>query len=121
MKIKSFFLLAFLFATLQFCYAQEADASKELKPIHFKATPIYSVLYIFKNTEKTVALDPRKNEKLDLESLDSRWVKTIQTIKAPEAKKIYGEKGAQGVVIIELKDEYTLSKEALAKLNWIKI
>ena len=120
MKVMSFVLLAFLLTSLQFCCAQEATASRELKPIHFKAKPVYSVLYILKNTERTVELGPRKNETLDLESLDSRWVKTIKIIKAPEAKETYGEKGAQGVVIIELKDEYILSKEVLAKLNWIK-
>jgi hypothetical protein len=68
-----------------------------------------------------VQLDPRKNQRLDLESLDSRSINTIQIIKAPEATEKYGEKGAQGVVVIEFKDEYILSDKVLSKLNWIKI
>jgi hypothetical protein len=120
MNLKSSILCLILLATTQFCFAQEASASKELKPIKFELPVAPSPLYVLKAGDKTVEIDAERNEALDFESLDKHYVQSIQVLQGVDAKERYGERAANGAVVILFKDSYILSKEAVMKLEWVK-
>ena len=94
-------------------YAQ-GDATVKEK---FKQAPMYSALYILKSDYRTMELDPKKNEIFDVRSINPKFVRFVTVLSSEEARKLYGEKGARGVVIVQFEDHYILSKETLTKLK----
>jgi hypothetical protein len=120
MNSKSLILSLILLAATPACFAQEANASKVLKPIRFDVPSPPRPLYVLKAGDKTVELDAKKDEVLDLESLDTNYVQSIGILPAANAREKYGERAANGAVVILFKDSYILSKEAVIKLKWTK-
>jgi len=123
MNIKYLIFAAILVIGNQLCFAQVENDSKELKPISFNPITTHSPrtpLYILKSGGETLEIDPDKDERLDLESLDSRYVKSIQVFKDADATVKYGDKGTHGVVVIYFKESYILSKAVVTKLKWGK-
>lgn len=103
-----------MFATLtSFVYGQ-GDATVKEK---FKPAPMYSALYILKSDYRTMELDPKKNEIFDVRSVDPKLVRFVTILNSEQAKKLYGQKGANGVVIVQFEDHYILSKETVTKLK----
>lgn len=124
MKVKQLILATILFTGCHLCFAQDDNAGAEVKPIKFRATSINSTspqpLFVLKASEKTLEFDPAKNEKPDLESIDSKWIETITVLKGDDAKNKYGDRGLNGVIVIVFKDLYLLSKELQTKFEAIK-
>jgi hypothetical protein len=71
-------------------------------------------LYVLKADDKTVEIDPAKNEGFKMEMLDSDWIKSVEVLTAESALQEYGTRGQNGVVIVQFKSYYILSKEVHA-------
>ena len=77
--------------------------------------PMYTALYVLKSDLRSLELDPKKNEIFNVKSIDSRDVRFVTVLNRREGRKLYGEKGSNGVIIVQLADYYDLSKENLLK------
>ena len=100
--------------------AQDSRSTSNFKPVTFEAKPAYySPLYVLKANGETVEIDSRKNEKIDMESIDLKHVKTVVCLSDLEAK-LYGDRGSNGVVLFQFKESYILSKAVVTKLKWVK-
>lgn len=115
MKTKHIFLITILSFGLTLCFGQtEQTKKKESASIQLKskqATPFY----VLKVDEKSIEFDARKNENLDLASIDPNAIESVSVLKGDEAKNKYGDKGQSGVVIITIKNFDLLSKDLQAK------
>lgn len=114
MKIATVMALVAGFAIFTSVAHAQGDASSKK---NFKPAPMHSALYILKSDYRTMELDPKKNEVFDVRSVNPRFVRFVTVLDGERAKKIYGEKGAHGVVIVQFEDHYTLSKETVAKIK----
>lgn len=100
-----------LAASIQMSMAQSNFTANASDHTRKERAPMYKALYILKSDLRSVELDPKKNEILDVRSIDQKHVKFVTVLSSKEGKKIYGEKGANGVVIVQLADYYNLAKE----------
>lgn len=116
MKTRSSLLLTMLVAATHVCFAQ-IDSTRQHDTFVFKPTPIYGPLYVLKSDDRTMELDPKKNEVFDPKSIDSKWVKMITVLNVAEAMQRYGERGANGVVVLQLVDNYIFSKAVYTKFK----
>jgi hypothetical protein len=117
MKIKSCILVAFLIAGSQLCLAQEESPAKSVERFQFKPAPSGSPLVILKSDLRTMEVDPRNNEIFDMESIDKKWIKSITVLKAENAKLTYGERAANGVLILQLVDNYIFTNAIYKKIK----
>jgi len=120
MKMKLLFVGILLSAGAHCSLAQSNIASAARENTMVKTAPMYTALYILKSDLRSIELDPKKNEFFDVKSIDQKHVKFVTVLSGKEGKKLYGEKGTNGVVIVQLADFYELSKEALTKLKIVK-
>ncbi|MGC1241528.1 MAG: hypothetical protein WA874_08060 [Chryseosolibacter sp.] len=111
--MKSVTLIAsIIFATASHLSFGQGDASVKKD---FKRVPMYSALFILKSDYRTMEIDPKKNEIFDVKAIDKRFVRFVTVLNSEQAKKLYGERGANGVVIVQFEDHYVLSRENLIK------
>ena len=92
--IKFLFLAAILFAGLH-SYAQES--STKIKVTSDGPDPLFVVKY--KNKSAIIERDGDQ----PLKDIDPNWIKQIDILKDQKAEEQFGDKGVNGVVIIELK------------------
>jgi len=118
MKIKLLITCIILAGAAQFSFAQSNIASARSENTLVKKAPMYTALYVLKSDLRSIELDPKKNEIFDVKSIDQKHVKFVTILSGKEGKKLYGEKGSNGVVIVQLADFYDLSKEAFTKLGF---
>jgi hypothetical protein len=113
MKKNNILLAALFIFSNSFCFAQEVSTSvdNQIRILYSHSNKI-SPLYILKAGDKMVELDAQKNEFIDLESIDNNWVTSIDILNAESAIEVFGEKGSNGVVIVNFKKNYILVKEA---------
>lgn len=116
MKIKQIILATTLAFGLTPCFGQTDQTKTESASIQLKSKP-GSPFYVLTVDEKNLELDARKNEHVDLATIDPNTIESIQILKGREAKDKYGDKGQNGVVIITFKDFNLLSKELQAKFT----
>lgn len=118
MKIQQLLLLAFLATGPYFCFAQADTASSE-KPVRFEFKPSSDAhpLVILKSDNRTMEVDPTANEVFDIESIDSKWVKSITVLKGQDAKNTYGERASNGVLVVQLVDNYIFTKAIYKKIG----
>ena len=79
---------------------------QEIKLSTGNKTP--SVLFIIKSSEKTVEIDNRLGNKLDLDDIDPNQISTISVLKDNDAIEQHGEKARDGVIVIHLRDYASL-------------
>ena len=116
MKIKLIIIVTVLTIGHKLCFGQVDQTKKELEKIQIKSTQD-SPFYVLKVDDKLLEFDSMKNEKLDLEIIDTNSIESISVLKANEATDKYGDKGRNGVVIITFKDFDLLSKELQIKFT----
>ncbi|MEX2230991.1 MAG: hypothetical protein WD824_02430 [Cyclobacteriaceae bacterium] len=118
MKIKQLFLSVILAMGTQFCFAQ-ADAPGKEAPVRFefKPAPDANPLVILKSDNRTMEIDPKENEVFDMESIDKKWIKSISVLKGEIAKNTYGERASNGVLIVQLVDNYIFTKAIYKKIG----
>jgi hypothetical protein len=113
MKKNNILLAALFIFSNAICFAQEVSTGVENQTrITYSHSNKISPLYILKAGDKMVELDPKKNEVIDLETIDNNWVTSIDILNAESALEVFGEKGSNGVVIVNFKKNYILVKEA---------
>lgn len=114
MKTKQIFLITILSFGLTLCFGQTNHTKKESTNVQIKSK-LDKPYYVLKVNEKSLEFDARKNENLDLESIDPNAIESVSVLKGDEAKNKYGDKGQSGVVIITIKNFDLLSKDLQAK------
>jgi hypothetical protein len=82
--------------------AQEKDAMPQIE------NKALSVLIVIKSDAKTVEIDNRLENKVDLDDIDPNHITTISVLKDNEAIEQYGEKARDGVIVIHLRDYASL-------------
>src|SRR5688500_10251727 len=118
MKIKQLFFLGFLAMGTQFCYAQDDITGKEkLARFEFKPAADANPLVILKSDQRTMEVDPKDNEVFDMKSIDPKWVKSVTVLKAEIARNTYGDRGSNGVLIVQLVDNYIFTKAIYKKIG----
>lgn len=116
MIIKQMILVTILALGQSLCFGQTDQTKKDLKSIQLK-TRQDSPFFVLKVDDKSLEIDARNNEELDLETIDPNCIESISLLKGNEAKEKYGDKGQNGVVIITFKDLNLLSKELQRKFT----
>lgn len=114
-KLKT--LLLVFFVTLAHAGLAQKDSSQTSVPFVFKLSSSRTPLVILKSDKRTMELDPRNDEIFDMKSIAAKWVKSITVLKDQNAKDIYGERGANGVLIVQLVDNYVFSKALNKKIG----
>ena len=114
MRLIQFTVLMIFAASGHLALGQSATAGKNSQP-ELKRPPMYSALFIVKSDFRTMEINPGKNEMFDVSSIEAKYVKFVTILDSKQAKKIYGEKGSNGVVIVQLADRVDLSKKLFVK------
>jgi hypothetical protein len=118
MKIKQLLLIVILALGTQFCFAQADPASKErLARFEFRPATHANPLVILKSDQRMMEVAPKENEVFDMESIDKKWVKSIRVLNGQEAKNTYGDRGSNGVLIVQLVDNYIFTKPIYKKIG----
>ncbi|MEJ7645145.1 MAG: hypothetical protein WKF87_11160 [Chryseolinea sp.] len=78
---------------------------------------IPSPLLVLMVAGETIELDPDVNEVPDVESLDPNWMNSIEFLDAADATLQYGNKGRNGVIIIQFKENYILPPSLKSKVG----
>lgn len=106
MKIQLVTLLV-VFLLTNLCFGQErADSHQSIVIRHTPSAS--SALFVLKAGTKSYQSKANKEDEINLESLDARWVESISVLKGNEAIALYGEQGRDGVVVIRLKDHTSI-------------
>ena len=114
MKTVNFSLVLILLIFLNtFSYGQ--DQVKSTPPTYSISPP--TPLVILKSGNETIEFDPAKGDTLDNDALKPEWIESISVLSSDEAKDVYGKKGADGVIIISLKEDQFITRESLLKLR----
>jgi hypothetical protein len=114
MRLIQLAVLMIFVAAAHLSFGQSATAAKNSQP-ELKRPPMYSALFIVKSDFRTMEINPGKNEMFNVSSIEAKYVKFVTILDSKHAKKIYGEKGSNGVVIVQLADRVDLSKEIFVK------
>lgn len=102
--MKSLLVAAFTFCSCLFVYAQQAESSKETRPIEITEEvappPIPEPLFVISTggIEKEIT-------KEELEKLTITQIASVEMVVDNEMLKAYGEKGKNGVMIINLRED----------------
>jgi hypothetical protein len=108
MKLRGYLVAAALGCVAQFACAQ--DNNNAVDAVDFLVTPPPAppeFLLVLKADDKTLILDPETHDMPSMESaVDTRWVQSIEMITGDEALSRYGNKGKNGVIIIQFKPNY---------------
>ncbi len=86
MKIKQIILLTILTVGQNLCFGQIDPNKKELEKMQTKSTQD-SPFYVLKVDEKSLEFDSKKNEKLDLKSIDPGSIESISVLKGNEGNR----------------------------------
>ncbi|MEX1239908.1 MAG: hypothetical protein WEB30_09325 [Cyclobacteriaceae bacterium] len=117
MKIRLIFIFFLVAAAGHFSFGQSNVTAMATEGTMVESAPMYTALYVLKSDLRSIELDPKKNEIFDVKSVDQKHVKFVTVLSGKEGRKIYGEKGSTGVVIVQLADFYDLSREGFIKLK----
>lgn len=117
MKVKESILLSLLMSIGQFGFAQTDKGTRTTETTQFKPTPSLGPLVILKSDDRSLELDPKNNEAFDFDAIDQKWIKSITVLKDEKARDAYGDRGENGVMIIQLVDNFIFSKPALIKFR----
>ena len=103
--MKSLLVAAFTFCSCMFVYAQQAESSKETRPIQTStevtsSTAIPEPLFVL-----SVGGIEKEISKEELEKLNITQVASVEMLVDYELLKPYGEKAKNGVVIINLRED----------------
>jgi hypothetical protein len=101
----------------QFGFAQTDKSAQNTGTTQLKPATTISPLVILKSDNRFLVLDPKKDEVFDFEAIDPKWIKSITVLKDEKAREAYGDKGQNGVLIIQLVDNYIFAKSALIKFK----
>lgn len=116
MKLNTF-LIPVLISFTQATLAQVDSIQRAPEPFVLQPAVSNAPLVILKSDDRSIVLDPRKDEVFDIESIDSKQIQSITVLKNENARALYGEKGVHGVLIIQLVDNYIFSKEIYKKIR----
>jgi hypothetical protein len=108
--MKSALILVALLASGYLCTAQNVSSTPGAQ---FQLREPPAPLFILHVDGETIELDPAINP--DIESFDPQWIRSIEIITGTDATLIYGEKGRNGVMIIDFKKNYILPKNRKTK------
>jgi hypothetical protein len=110
MKIKQMILVTSLALGPLLCFGQIDQSQKKSQSFQLQSTE-ETPLYVLKVDDKVLEFDARKNEHLDLQTIDPTAISLINVTKGNPAN------GQRGVVEITLKDFNLLSKELQTKFT----
>ena len=100
-------------------FTQDTTETQSIEPVQIKiASP--SPYYVFKAGDKSVGIDSKVDTSFDLKSINPEGIKVVFVFKWAESTGRYGEKGANGVVVIVLKESYILPKNLQEKFDEAK-
>lgn len=112
MKIIRVVLAAALACSIQFCVAQEsAYASDNSQTLSAEPQP----LLVLKMGDEVTVLYPELYEAPGLNSIDSKWIKSIELIGPEESVRLYGKEGRDGAIVLEFKEDLLLARETLIR------
>lgn len=114
MKSLRILLAAALVCGIQLCIAQTSpyvSSSSESIP------PEPQPLLVLKIDNEVTVLYPDQYEAPELNSINSDWLKSIEMIGPDESKKLYGDHGRDGAIVLEFKEGILLAKESLIRLK----
>lgn len=117
MKIRQMLLVCIAITAAHFCSAQVDSSAVKTKTPVFKPSLQPAPLVVLKSDERTLELDPMKNEEFNFDAIETKWIKSITVLKGENARREYGERGADGVLIVQLADNYIFSKPTLIKFQ----
>jgi hypothetical protein len=103
--MKSLFVFFFLL------YSAAAFAQTESQNKSVTTVPSPAPLYVLKADDKVAEIDPEKNKEFSVNSLKPDWIESVDVLTGDKARAEFGEKGRNGVIIIQFKSYYILSKE----------
>ena len=83
------------------CFGQDTTNQQLPDSLEFNHEEEGTSIYILQAGDRTLAVDAEENDK-DMELLDPAWIESITIYKGADSKIKYGEKAANGVVIISL-------------------
>jgi hypothetical protein len=106
--------LALIVFTLLLSGSYISFAQQDATPLLAPPEPPAPLLILHVDGE-TIELDPDKREVPDLESLDPKAMTSIQVLSGSDATLHYGNKGRNGVIIIEFKPYYILPPQLRGK------
>jgi len=112
MSMKTLLTFVVLVLTIQFCAAQEIPEVPK-NPVVSNPVKPYFVLQV---GEKSVGID-QDDKTFDINVINPEGIKEIQVLKNKNAIDKYGEKGANGVVLIVFNDSYVLPKDIQERLD----
>ncbi len=116
MKMERIIISVLFVLVVQLCFGQgQMAVTRKSNMANYSDEP----LYVLKSNKKTLVVDANKDETIDLKSINSNDIESINILKGEDAKKQYGERGANGVVIIQFKSHYILT-DAMYKKSPIK-
>ena len=115
MKAKQSIVLSLLMSVGQLGFAQSDKTTRSTEITKFTPALSISALVILKSDDRTLELDPAKDEVFDFDAIEQKSIKSITVLTDDKARKAYGDRGKNGVLIIELMDNYLFSKPALIK------
>ncbi|HTE30218.1 MAG TPA: hypothetical protein VK666_07580 [Chryseolinea sp.] len=102
--MKSALILVALLASGYLCNAQLDVSTQQQAQFQLREPP--APLFILHVDGETIEVDPAVNP--DMESFDPQWIRSIEIITGTDATLNYGEKGRNGVIIIDFKENYIL-------------
>ncbi|QCR24596.1 hypothetical protein [Pontibacter sp. SGAir0037] len=106
----------FAFALILSVFSSTSVLAQESKTMTIKTRKNVSpedVLYIIRSN----SAEEFPVEHASLKTIDSDWIEAVDVLKDTSAVERYGDKGANGVVIITLKEDEAAANEFLKKLK----
>jgi hypothetical protein len=106
MKFRTLLLAGVVVCIAQFACAQDNISAAEQAAVRVTSQPPNPLLVLHADN-KTIVLDPEVHDMPAFESrVDARWVQSIEMLSGDEAYSRYGNRGRNGVIIIEFKPNY---------------
>jgi hypothetical protein len=104
-----------LLASLTFAASLFVSATINAQSIEASEPP--APLIILQRADEKFEIDPEKGEFLNDSAIKTEAIASINIVSAETAEDLYGTRGANGVIVITLKDEYIITKESVLRLD----
>jgi hypothetical protein len=114
MKIKKILFVSILVSASTLCFTQIVQPENSSSQ---SSAANDSILFVLKVDNKSFEVDPRKNEKLDLASIDPTAIESISVLKGLDAKDTHGNNRQNGVIIISFRNFNVLPKALQTKFS----
>jgi hypothetical protein len=74
-------------------------------------------LIILQHADEKIVFDPKKGEFLNDSAIKTEAIASIDIVSVERATDLYGNRGANGAIVITLKDEYIITKESVLRID----